>query len=314
MQKFIVKRLAQMIIMLIGITFLVFSSLFFAPGDPAQLLAGISATQQDIENVRTSLGLDDPFLVQYGRYLNGLLHGNLGTSLQSRQPILGEIMVRIPNTINLAIGSMIIAVGIGIPLGIISAIKRNTILDYLATTTALFGISIPNFWLGIMLILTFSVKLRWFPTGGMTHWFFTPTGFSQIILPAIALGGRSAAVFMRLSRSAMLEVLQSDYVRTARAKGVKESIVIWVHAFKNALTPLVTVFGTTFGALLGGAMITEQVFAINGLGRYMINAIYVRNYPVVQSSVLVFAASFIIITLLVDIIYVLIDPRISYES
>lgn len=314
MQKYIIKRLFQMIIMVIGITFLVFSSLYFAPGDPAQIIAGESATQADIENVREALGLDQPFFVQYGKYLDGLIHGDLGTSLQSRQPILNEMKVRIPNTVNLAIGSMIVAILIGIPLGIISAIKRNSILDYLATTTALMGISIPNFWLGIMLILTFAVKLRWFPTGGMTHWFYTPTGFLQIILPSIALGGRSAAVFMRLSRSAMLEVLQSDYIRTARAKGVTEVIVIWVHAFKNTLTPLVTVFGTTFGALLGGAMITEQVFAINGLGRYMINAIYVRNYPVVQSSVLVFATSFIVITLLVDIIYVLIDPRISYES
>ncbi|WP_461207673.1 ABC transporter permease [Clostridium sp. DL1XJH146] len=314
MQKYIVKRLFQMVIMLIGITFLVFSSLYFAPGDPAQLIAGESATESDIENVRQSLGLNEPFLVQYGKYVDGLVHGDLGTSLQSRQPILEEIKVRFPNTVNLAIGSMIVAIVIGIPLGIISAIKRNSILDYLATTTALLGISIPNFWLGIMLIMVFSVKLGWFPTGGMTHWFYTPTGFKQIILPAIALGVRSAAVFMRLSRSAMLEVLQSDYIRTARAKGVREGIVIWVHAFKNALTPLVTVFGTTFGALLGGAMITEQVFAINGLGRYMINAIYVRNYTVVQSSVLVFAASFILITLLVDIVYVLIDPRINYKS
>jgi peptide/nickel transport system permease protein len=148
----------------------------------------------------------------------------------------------------------------------------------------------------------------------MTHWFYTPTGLKQIILPSIALGGRIAAIFMRLSRSAMLEVMQSDYIRTARAKGVKERAVIWIHAFKNALTPLITVFGTNFGALLGGAMISEQVFAINGLGRYMINAIYVRNYPAVQSAVLVFAVSFILVTLIVDIIYVIIDPRISYES
>ncbi len=314
MQKYIAKRLFQMIIMVIGITFIVFGSLYLAPGDPAQIIAGQSATLTDIENVRESLGLNDPFFVQYGRYLKGLFHGDLGTSLQSRQPILDEIKIRFPNTVNLTIGSMIVAVVIGVPLGIISAIKRNSILDYMATTTALFGVSIPNFWLGIMLILVFSVKLGWFPTGGMTHWFYTPIGIKQIILPSIALGGRIAAIFMRLSRSAMLEVMQSDYIRTARAKGVKEKAVIWVHAFKNALTPLITVFGTTFGALLGGAMISEQVFAINGLGRYMINAIYVRDYPAVQSAVLVFAVAFITITLLVDIIYVLIDPRISYES
>ena len=314
MQKYIAKRLFQMVIMVLGITFIVFGSLYLAPGDPAEILAGESATMTDIENVREYLGLNDPFLVQYGRYVEGLLHGDLGTSLQSRQPILDEIKIRFPNTVNLTIGSMIVAVLIGVPLGIVSAIKRNSILDYMATTTALFGVSIPNFWLGIMLILIFSVKLGWFPTGGMTHWFYTPVGIKQIILPSIALGGRIAAIFMRLSRSAMLEVMQSDYIRTARAKGVKESIVIWIHAFKNALTPLITVFGTTFGALLGGAMISEHVFAINGLGRYMINAIYVRDYPAVQSSVLVFAVAFILITLLVDIIYVIIDPRISYEG
>jgi peptide/nickel transport system permease protein len=314
MQKYIAKRLFQMVIMVLGITFIVFGSLYLAPGDPAQILAGESATLTDIENLRESLGLNDPFFVQYGRYLKGLLHGDLGTSLQSRQPILDEIKIRFPNTVNLTIGSMIVAIVVGVPLGIISAIKRNSFLDYIATTTALFGVSIPNFWLGIMLILIFAVKLGWFPTGGMTHWFYTPTGIKQIILPSIALGGRIAAIFMRLSRSAMLEVMQSDYIRTARAKGVKEKAVIWIHAFKNALTPLITVFGTNFGALLGGAMISEQVFAINGLGRYMINAIYVRNYPAVQSAVLVFAVSFILVTLIVDIIYVIIDPRISYES
>jgi peptide/nickel transport system permease protein len=314
MQKYIAKRLFQMVIMVLGITFIVFGSLYLAPGDPAQILAGESATLTDIENLRESLGLNDPFFVQYGRYLKGLLHGDLGTSLQSRQPILDEIKIRFPNTVNLTIGSMIVAIVVGVPLGIISAIKRNSFLDYIATTTALFGVSIPNFWLGIMLILVFAVKLGWFPTGGMTHWFYTPTGLKQIILPSIALGGRIAAIFMRLSRSAMLEVMQSDYIRTARAKGVKERAVIWIHAFKNALTPLITVFGTNFGALLGGAMISEQVFAINGLGRYMINAIYVRNYPAVQSAVLVFAVSFILVTLIVDIIYVIIDPRISYES
>jgi len=314
MQKYIAKRLFQMVIMVLGITFIVFGSLYLAPGDPAQILAGESATLTDIENLRESLGLNDPFFVQYGRYLKGLLHGDLGTSLQSRQPILDEIRIRFPNTVNLTIGSMIVAIVVGVPLGIISAIKRNSFLDYIATTTALFGVSIPNFWLGIMLILIFAVKLGWFPTGGMTHWFYTPTGLKQIILPSIALGGRIAAIFMRLSRSAMLEVMQSDYIRTARAKGVKEKAVIWIHAFKNALTPLITVFGTNFGALLGGAMISEQVFAINGLGRYMINAIYVRNYPAVQSAVLVFAVSFILVTLIVDIIYVIIDPRISYES
>ena len=313
MRKYVTKRILLMFLLLLGMSFLVFASLYIAPGDPAELVAGANATPEDIIRVRAYLGLDQPFLVQYGVYLKNLLTGNLGTSLTTRQPILQEIIVRLPHTLNLACSSMIVALVIGIPTGIIAAIKKDTFIDNLLTTTSLAGISIPNFWLGSMLILLFSVTLRWLPTGGMNEPFWTAVGFKQAILPSISLGLAVAAGFTRIGRSAMLDVLQSDYIRTAKSKGIKGYKVILIHALRNAMIPIITQFGTSFGGLLGGAIITEQVFVINGVGTYLINAINQRNYPVVQSTVLVIAAMFIIVNLIVDRVYVLIDPRISYE-
>ncbi|PXX77285.1 ABC transporter permease [Dielma fastidiosa] len=313
MRKYVTKRILLMFLLLLGMSFLVFASLYIAPGDPAELVAGANATPEDIIRVRAYLGLDQPFLVQYGVYLKNLLTGNLGTSLTTRQPILQEIIVRLPHTLNLACSSMIVALVIGIPTGIIAAIKKDTFIDNLLTTTSLAGISIPNFWLGSMLILLFSVTLRWLPTGGMNEPFWTTVGFKQAILPSISLGLAVAAGFTRIGRSAMLDVLQSDYIRTAKSKGIKGYKVILIHALRNAMIPIITQFGTSFGGLLGGAIITEQVFVINGVGTYLINAINQRNYPVVQSTVLVIAAMFIIVNLIVDLVYVLIDPRISYE-
>lgn len=302
-----------MFLLLLGMSFIIFASLYMANGDPATMVAGASATEEDIARVRVSLGLDKPFLVQYGTYLKNLLHLNLGTSYISRQPILDEIAVRLPNTLNLAFASMILSVVVGIPTGIITALKKDKLVDNILTTGSLIGISIPNFWLGTMLIYVFSVKLKVLPTGGMTHFFWTATGFRQVILPAIALSTATIASFTRIGRSAMLDVLQSDYIRTAKSKGLRRGTVILGHALRNALIPLVTQFGTSFGGLLGGAIITEQVFVINGIGTYLINAITTRNYPVVQSTVLVIATMFIVINLLVDLLYCVIDPRISYE-
>ena len=313
MVKYILKRLAQMVLLLIGMSFIVFASLYIAPGDPAQMVAGVAATEQDIEAVRVSLGLDKPFLVQYGIYLKNLLTFDLGTSYTTRQPIVQEIAIRLPFTINLAVAAILIAIVVGIPLGILTALKRDTIVDNVLTTSSLFAISMPNFWLGTMLILFFSVKLGWLPSGGMTHFFWTPVGFKQAILPALALSTSTIASFMRIGRSAMLDVLQSDYIRTARSKGLSGKVVIFVHALRNALIPLLTQLGTSFGGLLGGAIVTEQVFVVNGLGTYLINAINSRNYPVVQSTVLVIATMFIVINLIVDIVYCLVDPRISLE-
>lgn len=313
MAKYITKRILMMFGLLLAMTFLVFMALNLAPGDTAELVAGANATPEDIERVREYLGLNQPLLVQYGKYLNNLLHLNLGTSLSTRQPILDELLIRLPHTINLALFSIILAIIFGIPFGIIAAINKDSWIDNLLTTTSLVGISIPNFWLGTMLILFFCVKLNWLPTGGMSEPFYTATGFKEALLPGIALSLQVAAGFTRIGRSAMLDVMQSDYIRTARSKGVKPKVIVLVHALKNALIPIITQLGTSFGGLLGGAIVTEQVFVINGIGTYLITAINQRNFPVVQSTVLIIASMFIIVNLIVDIVYCLIDPRISYE-
>lgn len=313
MRKYVFKRIMLMFLLLLGMSFIVFSSLYIAPGDPATMVAGVSATEEDIARVRASLGLDKPFLVQYLIYLKNLLTLDLGTSYTTRQPILNEILVRLPNTLNLACASMILSVLVGIPAGILTALKKDKLVDNVLTTGSLIGISIPNFLLGTILMYVFSVVLKWLPSGGMTHYFWTPIGFREVILPAIALSTATVASFTRIGRSAMLDVLQSDYIRTAKSKGLKRKTIIGVHALRNALIPLVTQFGTSFGGLLGGAIITEQVFVINGIGTYLIKAINNRDYPVVQSTVLVIAAMFILINLLVDLFYCVIDPRIKYE-
>lgn len=312
MKKYIAKRIGLMFLLLLGMSFLVFGSLYLAPGDPAEIAAGATATPEEVELMREYLGLNRPFIVQYGSYLWGLLHGDLGTSLITRQPILDELLIRLPNTLNLAVFAMIVACIIGIPMGILAASKKDTWVDSLTTTISLAGISVPNFWLGSMLIIIFCVWFHIFPTGGMTEPFWTATGFKQAVLPGIALGMQSAASFTRIGRSAMLDVLQSDYIRTARSKGLKERTIIVVHALRNSLIPIVTQMGTSFGGLLGGAIVTEQVFAINGIGTYMMNAISQRNYYAVQSSVLVIATMFTLVNLIVDILYCVIDPRIRY--
>ena len=313
MGRYIGKRIVQMFLLLVALTFIVFASLYLAPGDPAQMVAGPSATEEDIAHVRTALGLDQPFIVQYAIYLKNLLTFNLGTSYSTHQSIATEIAIRLPNTLNLALASMILSILVGVPAGIIAALRKDKLIDNVLTTTSLAGISIPNFWLGTMLIYLFSVKLRWFPSGGMNAPFWTAQGFKQIVLPAIALSTATIASFTRIGRSSMLEVMQSDYIRTAKSKGLSSWLIVVVHALRNALIPLVTQFGTSFGGLLGGAIITEQVFVVNGIGTYLINAINTRNYPVVQSTVLIIAAMFILINLGVDIMYSFIDPRIRYD-
>ncbi len=314
MRKYIMKRLLLMLLLLLGMSFIVFGSLYIAPGDPASMVAGPSATEEDIANVRASLGLDKPFMVQYLIYLRKLVTLDLGTSYTSRQPILDEIRVRLPHTLNLACAAMIISVFLGIPAGIITALHKDSFLDNFLTTSSLILLSIPNFLLGVMLMYFFAVKFKLLPVGGMEHFFWTKEGFREALLPAFALATGTMASFIRLGRSAMLDVLQTDYIRTAKSKGLKRNVIIYVHAFRNALIPLVTQFGTSFGGLLGGAIITEQVFVINGIGTYLINAIRNYNYPVVQSTVVIIAAMFIIINLIVDILYCVIDPRIKLEG
>ncbi|SFG25344.1 peptide/nickel transport system permease protein [Halobacillus alkaliphilus] len=309
----IAKRFLQLLLLLVGISFLVFMSMHLAPGDPATIIGGPTATESDLSAIREELGLNKPVLIQYFEYVGGVLQGDLGYSFQNNQGVAEAIATRFPQTLNLAIGSMIVAVIIGVPAGIISAIKQNSWFDFSSTTIALAGISIPNFWLGAMLILVFSVQLQWLPVGGLSAPFWTIEGIKQLILPAITLGTASAAMIARMSRSAMLEVIRADYIRTARAKGVHNNTVIWIHALRNAMIPVITVIGLNFGFLLGGTIITEQVFAINGVGRLMIDAIAARDFPVVQGTVLLVATLFVVVNLVVDIVYAFVDPRISYE-
>ncbi|MFB3160955.1 nickel ABC transporter permease [Neobacillus sp. 179-J 1A1 HS] len=313
MAAMIVRRFIQLVFLLFGISFLVFSSMYLAPGDPASMIGGPTATESDLEAIRDNLGLNEPFLAQYGNYLAGVVQGDLGFSYQTRQPVSEAIAIRFPNTLKLAIASMVIAVLIGIFAGLISALKHNSWMDLTSTTFALAGISIPNFWLGALLILIFSVNLQWLPVAGLSDPWFTVEGMKQLILPAITLGTGSAAMIARMVRSSMLEVVRADYVRTARAKGVKERNVIWIHTLKNAMIPVITVIGLNFGALLGGTIITEKVFAINGVGRLMIDAIAARDFPMVQGSVLLVATLFVLVNLIVDIVYTYIDPRIKFQ-
>ncbi|MEK4201864.1 nickel ABC transporter permease [Cytobacillus sp. FSL K6-0265] len=313
MVGFIFRRFFQLVILLFGISFLVFSSMYLAPGDPASMIGGPTASKEDIEAIRDNLGLDDPFLTQYGRYVVDLVQGDLGYSYQNQQSVAEAIGVRLPNTLKLAIASMIVAIVIGILTGLISALKQNSWLDVGATTFALAGISIPNFWMGAVLILIFSVNLQLLPVGGLSSPWYTIEGVKELILPAITLGTGAAAMIARMTRSSMLEVVRADYVRTARAKGVKEREVIWIHTLKNAMIPVLTVIGVNFGSLLGGTIITEKVFAINGVGRLMIDAIAARDFPMVQGSVLLVATLFVVVNLVVDVVYTYIDPRIKYQ-
>ena len=307
MLKFTMKRLVYLVLVLVGVSFLVFLLLYMTPGDPVRMMLGESATPEAQAELRLELGLDDPFLVQYGRYIkNIVVHQDLGTSYSTRRPILDEIMTVFPNTVKLATAAIIIAVILGTFLGIVSAVRQNSLLDNAVMVLALIGTSAPIFWIGILMIILFSVNLGWLPPSGFGS-------FKQLIMPALALGMQSTAVVARMTRSSMLEVIRQDFVKTARAKGQKESVVIMKHVFRNALIPVITVVGLQFGTLLGGAMLTEVVFSIPGVGRLMIEAIKQRDFPIVQGSVLFVAACFSLVNLAVDLLYAVVDPKVSKE-
>lgn len=307
MLKFTLKRLASLVLVLIGVSFLVFMLLSLTPGDPVRMMLGESATPEAQAALREEMGLDDPVLVQYGRYMkNIVVHQDLGTSYSTQRPVLDEILNVFPNTVQLAVAAMIIAIILGIFLGIVSAVKQNSLLDNIVMVLALVGTSAPIFWIGILMILLFSVNLGWLPPSGFGS-------FKQLIMPAVALGMQSTAVVARMTRSSMLEVIRQDFVKTARAKGQRELIVIIRHVFRNALIPIITVVGLQFGTLLGGAMLTEVVFSIPGVGRLMIEAIKQRDFPIVQGSVLFVAACFSLVNLAVDLLYAVVDPKVSKE-
>ena len=306
MWAYIAKRLILTVPVLLGVSFVVFAIVRVLPGDPAQVLAGEAATKELIEGLRRDLGLDRPLLVQYVDFLGSLLRGDLGRSIRSKIPVTSELAIRVPNTMILALAGITVATLVGVPAGIISAVKPYSLIDTGVMLLALAGLSMPVFWSGLMLILVFAVLLGWLPAVGTG----TP---AHIVLPAIAVGMTSAAIIARMTRSSMLEVLRSDYIRTARAKGVAERVVINRHALRNALIPVITVIGLQTGTLLSGAVLTESVFAWPGVGRLMVEGILARDYPLVQGAVLVVALSFVLVNLVVDLLYALADPRIRYE-
>lgn len=288
--------------MIIGVSIISFSIMHMIPGDPARIIAGEGATKQDIEAIRSKYGLDKPLIEQYFRFMKGILTNDL-RSIKTERPILKEISPRFFNTVQLAMVSILISSIIGISLGIISAVKRNTWVDNFAMFFSLIGVSMPIFWLGILLIIIFAVILSWLPSGGKG-------GIEHIILPAITLGLATSAIIARMTRASMLEVLNQDYVRTAKAFGLSKRKVVYKYVLRNALIPIVTVIGLQFGYLLGGAVLTESVFGWPGLGRYVVDSIFNRDYIAVQVGIMVIAMSFVLVNLVVDIFYALIDPRL----
>lgn len=306
MFRYIVKRVLQMIPTLIGVSIITFILVHSVPGDPAQLIAGHEASAEEVQLVRERLGLDRPLHVQYLNYVADLAKGDLGISMRSDRPVLEEILTRFPTTLTLTVMSVAIMVVIGLFAGIFSATKPNSLRDNATMLVSLFGISMPVFWLGLMLILLFSYYLPLLPSGGNN-------GIQYFILPALALGLSSSAILARLTRSSVLEVIHQDFVRTARAKGVKEKLVIYKHTLKNALIPIITIVGLEFGHLLGGAVLTETVFSMNGLGRFIIQSIQFRDYPAIQGSILFVATIFVVVNLIVDLCYGLVDSRVRYD-
>lgn len=311
MLNYLVRRLSQIIPTLFFVSIMIFGLQQLLPGDPALALAGEERDPIVIAQLRAQYHLDKPIPVQYLYWLQGVFQGDLGESIRIKQPVGELIMQKLPVTAQLAFWSMVFAVLIGIPAGIVSAIKKDTWADYLANAIGLSGLSIPHFWLGIMLILIFAVQLGWLPAGGYVELTHDPLGnLQRMLLPAFVLGGGVAAVLMRHTRSAMLSVLKADYVRTARAKGLAEKIVILHHALRNALVPVITLGAIQVGELMGGAVLTEQVFNIPGFGKLIVDAVFNRDYAVVQGVVLFTAGVFIVLNLCADIAYALVNPRL----
>ncbi len=335
MRMYILKRLLALVPTLLGITVLVFLMVHLVPGDPAQVMLGERASAETLGALRQELGLDQPLHVQFGRYLGDLLQGDFGRSIKSHERIAVELQARFPATLELTLVSMILACLLGMSGGIVSAIRRNTVLDYVGMTVSLAGVSLPIFWLGLMMIMAFSVWLGMFPVSGrLSAHVFVPsvTGLYLIdsllagdlgafgdalwhlVLPGITLGTVPAAVIVRMTRSSLLEVLREDYIRTAWAKGLSERVVVLRHALRNAFIPILTVISLQFGYLLGGAVMTESIFAWPGVGRWLVLAVYSRDFPAIQGGVLLVASTFVVVNLIADLLYAWLDPRIKYDG
>lgn len=334
MLKYILKRLLLLIPVLVGVSILVFLVMHVFTADPAANILGQHATQEQMARLREQLGFNKPLYVQYWDFLKGAVTGNFGDSLITKTSVWSEVMARFPATVELALFAIVLASIFGILMGVISAVKQNTAVDYATMVTALAGVSMPIFWLGLLLILLFSVTLHWLPVSGRIDIGMEPakvtglyildsiitgnmpalkSSITHIILPGVALASYSTAIIARMTRSTMLEIIKQDYIRTARSKGLFENTVILSHALKNAMIPIITVIGLQLGSLLGGAVLTETVFSWPGVGKYVVDAILKSDYPVVQGSVLILAAVFVMVNLIVDLIYAVLDPRIKYS-
>ena len=305
MQRYLIRRLGRTIFVLWGISTIVFVMLRLS-GDPAVLLLPQEASVEDVLRLRRDLGLDDVLLLQYVRFLGNAVRGNFGESLRHREPAMALVRSHLWATLELSFAAFFMAAVVAVPIGVLAAVKPQTLYDHAVMTLALIGQSAPTFWIGIMLILAFGLGLRWFPIGGRGT-------VAHLVMPALTLGAFAMASIARLTRSSMLEVMRLDYINTARAKGLSHGYIIWKHALKNAAIPVVTIMGLQFGALLGGAVVTETVFSWPGIGRLAIQGIYNRDYPVVQATVFVAAVFFVVVNFVIDLLYTILDPRIRYE-
>lgn len=306
MLKYAIKRTILAIPVIISMTIIVFLILHLSPGEPIDLIVGPNITPEVYESIRHKYGLDQPLIVQYFKFLGNLLRGDFGKSILQQRPVSEIIKQRLPITIRLGVTGFILSVVIAIPLGILAAVNRNTPIDYTCMTGAMLGMSLPTFWFGLLLLYFFAYKIRIFPVSGYGTW-------RHLVLPAFALGLTDAAITARMMRSSMLEVLKQDYIRTARSKGLAEKIVVYQHALKNAMIPIVTLLGMRLGWILGGSVVLETIFSIPGLGRLMIDSILSRDYPVVQGSMIVLTSAIILGNIFADILYAVIDPRIKFD-
>lgn len=312
MYRYIGKRLCLLLIVIIGVTVLTFTLMHAAPGDMAEMIAisrygAENLTTAEVEAIRLSEGLDSPVMVQYFHWLTHMISGDFGNSLITGEPVMEEILIRLPATLKLSFAALLVSLVIAIPAGVIAASKQHSLMDHLTMSSALIGTSVPNFWLGLLLILLFSVTLGWFPVFGYG-------GLRYMVLPALTLGAGLAGITTRLTRSSMLEVLNQDYVTTARSKGLSERRIIFKHALKNAFIPIITVIGIQLGHLLGGTVIVESIFAWPGIGKLLVDSIYARDFATVQACALLFAIIFVLINLIVDILYLFLNPKISYQK
>jgi peptide/nickel transport system permease protein len=309
--EFLIHRVAISVVTLVVISLIVFTGVRLIPGDPARVLGGTESDEAGLAEIRAKYGLSDPIPIQYLRWVRLALRGDLGESIRTRESVVRTVARKLPITIELAVLSLLVALVIAIPVGVLSAVRRNSLWDFLANGVSLCGLSVPGFWLGIMLILFFSVRLGVLPASGFVPFWDDPrANLTRMLMPAFVLGSALTAVLMRQTRNSMIEILSADYVRTARAKGLAGRAVVFRHAIRNGLIPVVTILGLQMGALMSGAVVTEQIFVVPGFGRLIVEAVFTRDYPLVQGVVLITASSYVLINLLVDVSYSLLDPRI----